>query len=378
MWGKMVAYLSFTRKERLGVLVLLAVVLVLFVVPYFVQPAIGSRDEKVYQKYGEGIRKFQSAGRADSGEKMDLSDAEHHDRYGERPRLSGDQMHYAARENIESGEMENKPTLFYFDPNRISGDDWHRLGLQDKLVLTVMHYIQKGGSFRTASDLKKLYGLKKEDYDRLFPYVRIREQPPAIREPEIKIQSFRQKNAKQWKDFHAQYNRSGWASKNDREPPSENPSEHTMHAEHSLNYFSYVSGRKKPEDLDINQADSSVWCLLPGIGMRLASRIIHFREKLGGFYEVEQLRETFGLPDSTFENIRPFLHIQTADLQKIDLNSAVQESLQAHPYIRWRLAREIIQYREQHGRFKTVGELQQLAQMNPEKFKKLEPYLEVK
>ncbi|MFI5193543.1 MAG: helix-hairpin-helix domain-containing protein [Chitinophagales bacterium] len=368
MREKMVAYLSFTRKERLGVLVLLAVVLILFVVPYFVQPAIGSRDEQAFQKYGKGIRKFQSDDNGKRDNKKEVTEAD----------PPGQPSHYASEKNRVSGEDQEKSSLFYFDPNLISGEDWHRLGLPDKLVMTITHYIQKGGSFRTASDLKKLYGLKNEDYDRLFPYVRIREQPAAIREPEIKIQSFRRKNAKQWKDFHARYDRSGWALKNDREPPSENSSEQRMRAEHLLNYFSYVSGRKKPEDLDINQADSSLWCRLPGIGMRLASRIIHFREKLGGFYEVEQLRETFGLPDSTFENIRPFLHIQTSDLQKIDLNSAVQESLQAHPYIRWRLARGIIQYREQHGRFKTVGELQQLAQMDPEKFKKLEPYLEVK
>ncbi|MDP4211158.1 MAG: helix-hairpin-helix domain-containing protein [Bacteroidota bacterium] len=340
MWEKIYAYLTFTRKERLGILVLLAVIMILFVVPYFVQPPIGSRDEKAYQKYGEGIRKFRSAEAAEP-------------RYGAQSGSPGDSIHYGPRENIVSGEMENKPTPFYFDPNRISGADWHRLGLQDKLVFTIMHYIQRGGRFRSASDLRKLYGLKSEDYERLFPYVRIAEQPAAIREQRIKVQPHGQKSGAQWK-------------------------QQNTGAEHASNYFSYAFDRKKPEDLDINQADSSVWRQLPGIGIKLASRIIHFREKLGGFYDVDQLRETFGLADSTFENIRPFLHIRSANLKKIDLNSAAQESLQAHPYIRWRLAKGIIQYREQHGGFKSVGELQQLAQMDSGKFQKLEPYLEVK
>jgi DNA uptake protein ComE-like DNA-binding protein len=149
-------------------------------------------------------------------------------------------------------------------------------------------------------------------------------------------------------------------------------------ADHSSKYAPYPYSKKKLEDLDINQADSSDWCKLPGIGIKLASRIVHFRDKLGGFYEVDQLSETFGLPDSTFQVIRPYMHIGSTELQKINLNDTKQETLQMHPYIRWKLAKIIIQYRVQHGGFKSVAELQQLAQMDPEKFKKLEPYLEVK
>ena len=81
-----------------------------------------------------------------------------------------EQRHAAPDEN-KSDETENKPELFYFDPNRISGNDWRRLGLPDKLILTISHYLQKGGSFRAAADLKKLYGLKADDFERLFPYV---------------------------------------------------------------------------------------------------------------------------------------------------------------------------------------------------------------
>ena len=45
----------------------------------------------------------------------------------------------------------------------------------------------------------------------------------------------------------------------------------------------------------------------PGIGAKLASRIIHFRGKLGGFYQIEQVGETFGLPDSSFQKIKYYL-----------------------------------------------------------------------
>ncbi|MDP9042953.1 MAG: helix-hairpin-helix domain-containing protein, partial [Bacteroidota bacterium] len=117
--------------------------------------------------------------------------------------------------------------------------------------------------------------------------------------------------------------------------------------------------------------------MLPGIGAKLASRIVHFREKLGGFYHVNQVGETYGLPDSTFQKIKPFLRLKNVTLTCMDLNTATKEILQSHPYIRWQIASEIISYRQQHGSFHSVGELLQLAQMDSMKFEKLRPYLVV-
>ncbi len=135
---------------------------------------------------------------------------------------------------------------------------------------------------------------------------------------------------------------------------------------------------KKPVITDINQADSTAWTRLPGIGSRLASRIVHFREALGGFYRVEQVGETFGLPDSTFQNIKPVLRVNDTNLIQIDLNSSAKELLQAHPYIRWQIARAIVDYRGQHGNFHSVDELLQLARMDSAKLERLKPYLMVR
>ena len=64
-------------------------------------------------------------------------------------------------------------------------------------------------------------------------------------------------------------------------------------------------------------------------------------------------------------------------MNKIDLNLASEEKLKSHPYIRWQIARAIIEYRMQHGGFQSVDELLQLAQMDRPKFEKLKPYLSV-
>ncbi len=365
MWEKIRAYLTFTRKERIGVLVLLVIILVLFVFPYFFQAKPGSKDPLAFEKYQDGIRKFQSSKPKNADKEDRASEQEKSNSYSNTEDRFVADVNNPAEKNSSAGEIEKRPDLFNFDPNRISAADWRKLGLGDRLIQTIEHYLQKGGSFRSASDLKKLYGLKEEDFKRLFPYVRIREPPDDYRQGTMNYKSDRNR-------IHT----------NEKENAQGRMVYNVISSDPKIPHISkYVSGefvRKKFEDLDINRADSSLWCHLPGIGIKLASRIIHFRDKLGGFYSVDQLSETFGLPDSTFQKIRPFLHTAQTELQKINLNSARQETLQEHPYIRWKLARMIIQYREQHGGFKIVSELQQLAQMDPEKFKKLEPYLEVK
>jgi len=225
--------------------------------------------------------------------------------------------------------------MFSFDPNQLDAEGWRRLGITDQLAKTIRHYIEKGGRFRKAEDLKKLYGLHLSDYNRLYPYVR--------------ITSFH--NVQMFRDI----------------------------VPVRLNSVpGFMRSTKKPEITDVNRADTAAWMRLPGIGAKLASRIVHFRETLGGFYRVEQVGETFGLPDSTFQNIKHFLRLNEANLIQIDLNGASRELLQAHPYIRWQIARAIVEYRGQHGNFNSVEELLQLAVMDSSKLAKLKPYLSVK
>ncbi|WP_315820453.1 helix-hairpin-helix domain-containing protein [Paraflavitalea speifideaquila] len=133
----------------------------------------------------------------------------------------------------------------------------------------------------------------------------------------------------------------------------------------------------KPAILDINIADTAAFIALWGIGSKLAQRIINFREKLGGFHTIEQVGETYGLSDSTFQQIRAFLDCPSPKLRIININTIDPSLLAKHPYIRWPLANAIIQYRDQHGAFSTVDQLLQLQLVTPEILGKIRPYLAV-
>jgi DNA uptake protein ComE-like DNA-binding protein len=127
--------------------------------------------------------------------------------------------------------------------------------------------------------------------------------------------------------------------------------------------------------IDVNSADSITWTSLPGIGPVLASRIIRFRNKLGGFYAISQVRETYGLADTTFVKIQPYLQLNTVSLKNLDINQLDEKSLAQHPYIRYKMARLIVLYRNNNGPFRHAEELLDIPLVDDSIYRKLEPYI---
>lgn len=135
--------------------------------------------------------------------------------------------------------------------------------------------------------------------------------------------------------------------------------------------------RKRPAVVDINAADTAVFIALPGIGPVLAARIVLFREKLGGFHSVGQIGEVYGLPDSVFRRLQPWLRCDSAVVRKIPLNTAEKDRLAAHPYIGWGEAKAIINYRRQHGPFRSLAALNRIVALDTAVLEKIRPYLSV-
>nr|WP_236023373.1 helix-hairpin-helix domain-containing protein [Chitinophaga chungangae] len=135
--------------------------------------------------------------------------------------------------------------------------------------------------------------------------------------------------------------------------------------------------RKPIQEVDINAADSAQWERLPGIGPTLAKRIVGFRERLGGFYATAQVGEVYGLADSVFKKIQPFLRLGDVSLRKISLNDTDEKSLALHPYINTNMARVIVRYRSAHGPFRAVEALHGLALVDDSIYRKIEKYLTV-
>ncbi|RAJ04210.1 DNA uptake protein ComE-like DNA-binding protein [Chitinophaga skermanii] len=231
--------------------------------------------------------------------------------------------------NLPGEKHPNPPRirLFHFDPNTASFETWLQLGIPARTAKSIVKYRAKGGQFRVADDLKKIYTLEESDYKRILPYV-------AISKPQ---------QVSLYKDS----------------------SRHVQFAARII------------QSIDINTADSSSWELLPGIGAGYTRRILKFRERLGGFHDVQQVGETYGLPGSVFNKIQPFLKLGDISLRKIDLNQADEKSLGDHPYINTNLARAIVKYRSVHGPFERVEDLKRLPLVDEINYRKIEYYIAV-
>ncbi len=83
---------------------------------------------------------------------------------------------------LKSGKISNSsevrianPILFKFDPNNLPDEKWRQLGLSEKQISTIKNYEAKGGRFYVKQDIQKIYAITIDDYKRLEPYIDIPE-----------------------------------------------------------------------------------------------------------------------------------------------------------------------------------------------------------
>jgi DNA uptake protein ComE-like DNA-binding protein len=127
--------------------------------------------------------------------------------------------------------------------------------------------------------------------------------------------------------------------------------------------------------INLNKCDTSQLISLPGIGPVLSVRIIKYRNLLGGFATVDQLREVYGLSSETFDLIRGRIYADSAEIVRININEASFKELSRLPYFENYEVTAILKFRELKGRIEGVNELKENKLLPPEKAVKIRPYL---
>jgi DNA uptake protein ComE-like DNA-binding protein len=223
------------------------------------------------------------------------------------------------RENIMASDNKiTHPVMFPFDPNNLTTDQWKQLGLSERQAAVIEHYETKGGRFYNKEDVKKIYAVTPADYKRLGPYINI---------------------------------------------PQEN----------------YISKKAKPgEIIELNSADSAKLTELQGIGPSFAVRIIRYRNRLGGFYNKEQLKEIFGVDSLKYAGIKGQVSVDAGLVKKININKISFNQLRIFPYLGYNQVNAIIQYRVQHGNYNSIADMKNIVLLDNGILSKIEPYLKFK
>lgn len=137
----------------------------------------------------------------------------------------------------------------------------------------------------------------------------------------------------------------------------------------------YVKADIQP--FDINLADTTALKKIRGIGSVLSSRIIKYRDWLGGFTSKEQLKEVYGLKDSVLLSLDTLAYITKEFKPKsLRINTLPSNDIKKHPYISYNLANALDAYKFQHGTISSIDDLKQIKLFDSVVLQKLSPYLD--
>lgn len=302
-------YFTFSRRERNVGLYLLVLIVVITISPAFVR-IIQPEPEKVSN---------------DILAKLDFNFIQTEELNQPNNYVQNSYKNY--KTDIKSDNYQNSNTfvksitLFEFNPNTISKEQWEQLGVSKFAAERLVNYVAKGGKFKSKSDLLKTYGFTQEDFERLEPYIKIDSianvKPVNNTVPDIAINKV---------------------------------------------------------TTNINTASKEQFMQL-GFSADNAMRIIKFRENAGGIYSSEQLTSLFGIDMAVLSEAQPFLVADENEIVKLNINTATTSTLAAHIYISDEMAQAIVDYRNATGKFYSLSEIRKVPGMYAGLFEKLKPYL---
>lgn len=287
-------FFYYSREERRGVLMLLAISLLLFLggevyVHLKSEETSSSADRQKQQQAMEEYQAFVASIR----EK-------------EKDEKESRKFRYTAWKE----EHDTPPILAPFNPNTADSATFRQLGLPAWMARNILRYREKGGVFRRAEDFRKIYGLTEEQYATLQPYIRIPATDTVVRRPSLFLADQRKDSLRQ------------------TEP------------------LKYAPGTL----VDLNRADTAELKKIPGIGSGIARLISGYRQKLGGFYQLSQLEEI----NLDYRQLTDWFRIDTTAIRRIPVNRTSVDRLRRHPYLNFYQAKALVEYRRKHGPLKSL------------------------
>ena len=227
---------------------------------------------------------------------------------------------------FDSAEEKMNEHMSDFNPNEVTFAALTSYGLSDEVSNRWLKYLQAGGTFKNKEDVKKIYGITNEDYLRLQDYMVI---SPILLPEKVIVR--------------------------EKKPVKE--------------VIAIVQ-------FDINLVDTLELEKIRGIGKVLSSRIIRFRESLGGFVKLDQLDEVYGIEDYALVNLKETAIITDEFLpSQLNVNKFSIDEFTKHPYVGFQEAKIIVAYRDQHGNFENIGDLLKIHTIDSTWLNRVLPYL---
>ena len=225
--------------------------------------------------------------------------------------------------------QEQSYRLNEFDPNTADSIELTNLGLSPFVVRNVLKYRDKGGVFRSSESFARIYGISDEIFLRLKPYISISKEFVKKQEPESTVSV-------------------------------------VQRVDTLIKVFKYSEGTL----VDVGMADTTELKKIPGIGTGIAKAIVSYRNRLGGFYSLDQLQEIkYVTPE-----LMNWFKLDSMNLRKISINKAGIDLLRNHPYVNFYQAKVIVEYRKKKGKIKSLSQLSLYEEFTEKDLKRLVYY----
>ncbi|SMG21314.1 competence protein ComEA helix-hairpin-helix repeat region [Marivirga sericea] len=237
-------------------------------------------------------------------------------------------------------EIGNEENFKHFDLNKSKVPHLIKAGFPEYLAERIVKYRNKVSPFESKEELLKIYGIDSSFYAKIYPYMSVTKVPS--------------------------------------ESHFELPEENSKPSQYQLDKIPKLTNEKLIQiQIDINKADSLQLQEIHGIGPAFSSRIIKYREYLGGFHSIQQLDEVYGLQKQNLDSLKKHVHLSTKELhlKQLNINQLSTDSLVKHPYISYKKANILVNYRKQHGKFKSVSDLLSIKILDSSWVNKVKPYI---
>ncbi len=304
-------FFYFSKGQRAAIITLLALIIISITASYILNRIPVKESEENAAKFLAQAEEFMKNLKSADSIRKLKQNEEYYKKFADRK---------------SSFENQNY-SLFTFNPNTADSVTFTKLGIKPYVIKNILRFRNKGGKFKSAEDFAKIWGLTPEKYAELKPYINSNTEKPK----EISVDTVK-------------------------------PDVQKAEIQPAI-------------IVDINSADTTELMKVKGIGRRYANGIVKYRTLLGGYYDISQVLEVYGMTPENFEKIKNNLTVGSVSVTKIDVNKASAERLRSHPYLNFYQAKAIYELRRRRVKLKNIDELKQLEEFTPEQLKKTEPYL---
>lgn len=216
-----------------------------------------------------------------------------------------------------------------FDLNVADSSTLVHLGFKPWQAKNMLKYRAAGGRYRKPEDLKRLYGMTDSMYLALAPYITIAQ----VENDSVLADTL------------------------------------------GLDSLPVWTSEKKDTLINLRTADTTELKMIRGIGSYRARQIVGYRERLGGFVRVEQVKEILGMESTEVDSILAHLWIDSVAVEQMNVNTIGVQRLSRHPYLRLEQAKAIYELRRRKIRLDSIQQLQAIDCITAETLDKIAPYL---